>query len=129
MMWYGELFMSSLVKHIVLVLLGLCVALAVQAHLPLYEPNATHLILAAVSIGSVVLAFVGVSLARHHDFVWIAAPVAIYAAALIALVTRVDQPSGAVFATSAGATGRHGVGGWSHRSRRGRPRGVRGGVP
>lgn len=95
--------MSSLVKHIVLVLLGLCVILTVQAHLSLYEPNAAHLVLAAVPIGSVILAFVGASLARHHDFVWIAAPVAIYAVALIALVTRVDQLSSAVLATSAGA--------------------------
>ena len=79
--------MSSLFKHIVLVLLGLCGVLVVQARLPFDESNAAFLILAAVSVGNIMLAFVGASLARRHDFVWIAAPVAIYAAALIALVT------------------------------------------
>jgi len=103
MEWFGELFMSSLVKHVVLVLLGLCAVLAVQAYLPLYEPNVVFLTLAAVSIGGVILAFVGASLARQHEFIWIAAPVAIYAAALIALVARTGQLSGAVLATSAGA--------------------------
>ena len=95
--------MSSLVKHIVLVLLGLCGVIAVQTGLPLDEPNAAFLILAAVSIGSVMLAFAGASLARRHDLVWIAAPVAIYAAALLVLVMRAGPPSGAVLATSAGA--------------------------
>ncbi len=95
--------MSSLFKHIVLVLLGLCGVLVVQARLPLDESNAAFLILAAVSIGSIILAFVGASLARRYEFVWIAAPAAIYATALIALVTRADQLSGTVLANSVSA--------------------------
>ena len=98
-----EILMSSLFKHIVLVLLGLCTIFVVQTRLPLDEPNAALLILAAVSIGGVILAFVGASLTHRHDFVWIAAPVAIYAAALITLVIGADQFSVAVLATSAGA--------------------------
>ena len=93
--------MSSLVKHIVLVLLCLCGVLVVQTFLLLDSPNAAILILAAVSISGVILAFAGASLARRHDFVWIAAPVAIYTAALITVIIRADQLSGAVLATSA----------------------------
>lgn len=95
--------MSSLVKHIVLVLLGLCGVFVVQTSLPLDEHNAALLILAAISIGSVILAFVGASLARRHYFVWVATSVAIYAAALVTLVTRAGQLSGTVFATSVSA--------------------------
>ncbi len=95
--------MSSLFKHIVLMLFGLCGVLVVQARLPLDESNAAFLILAAVSIGSVILAVVGASLVRRYDFVWIAVPAAIYATALFALITRADLLSGPVLMTSAGA--------------------------
>ena len=95
--------MSSLVKHIIVVLLGLCAALIVQTHLPLDEPKAAPLFLTAISIGGIILAFLGASLTRRHDFVWIAAPVAIYSAALIALVMQADQYTFAVLSISAGA--------------------------
>ncbi len=95
--------MSSLFKHIVLMLFGLCGVLVVQARLPLDESNAAFLILAAVSISSVILAVVGASLVRRYDFVWIALPAAIYATALFALITRADLLSGPVLMTSAGA--------------------------
>lgn len=95
--------MSSLFKHIVLVLLGLCGVLVVQTRLPLGDWNAVPLILAAVSIGGVILAFVGASLARRHNYVWIAAPVAIYGAALLALVAPAGEFAGVVLATSAAA--------------------------
>jgi len=93
--------MSSVVKHIILVFLGLCAILIVQTRLPLDESNAVPLFLAAVAIGGVILAFVGASLARRYDFVWIAAPVAIYGAALLTLVARAGALSGMVLATSA----------------------------
>jgi len=95
--------MSFLIKHIILVFLGLCAVLIAQAQLPLNDFNAAIMILMTVSISSVILAFVGVSLSRHHDFAWIAATVAIYAAALIAVVLRVDQLSIAILWPSAGA--------------------------
>ena len=95
--------MSSLFKHIVLILLGLCGILVVQVRLPFDESSAAFLILAAVSIGNIILAFVGASLARRYEFVWIAAPAAIYATVLVALVIRADQLSGTVLANSASA--------------------------
>ncbi len=99
MVWCGDFLMSSLFKHIVLVLLGLCGVLVVQTRLPLDDSNVIPLILAAVSIGGVILAFVGASLARRHDFVWIAAPVTIYGAALLALVSQAGELSGIALAT------------------------------
>jgi hypothetical protein len=90
-----------MVKHIVLVLVGLCVILVVQTRLPVDGSHATALTLAAVSIGGVILAFVGANLTRRHEFVWIVAPAAIYATTLIALITRANQFSGAVLAASA----------------------------
>jgi len=95
--------MSSLVKHIVLILLGLCGVLILQTFLLADGPNAAHLILAAASIGTVIVAFAGASQTHRHRLVWIAAPVAIYAAVLLAMVMWANPLSVTMLAACAAA--------------------------